>query len=577
MSLQTNFFTDLYHSNLECIWNALLPAPDVCIMRQDGTFQKVNLTFQETAKHYLRNLALLTGSLVALPFTWTADALLGQVSKKTLPLREEAHIPEAFGFANSGFQDGAIGTSYDPSSLKGVGTCDWDKILNRPPQRVTQNGAKIGETTHGITLLEGERIEDLFVNIIDFPEQFATLLRDLGCNAYRISLERSVLEPVSERYNNVAVQKYQALFEALQEKGIEPWVTLHHFTNPQWFEEAGGFEVSKNIPGFVAYCNAMVDFFPMVKNWMTFNEPGIRGLEAYVRGEHPPQKKEISTAAQVIRNLLIAHTQAFATMKQKKPELNIGLTHQWLKFLPFGGNSIEKIVAFFFTNLIHTPLFNFFKDGVLHIKIPFKANVQLRYESTVTKKFADFLGVQAYGFPRVKVGFNRGIPYPGAADKVNNFVLPFLGIGFTAGSTCKEGGSMQYFGPPSNPGDLVDVLEEARLIKHRGRVDYIGVTEEGSDAKRMKFGQRNIQVDNRAQAEALREIFKVTSRYRLRCLFLWTLNRHCEWLSGGMPHLGVTKLVNKADGTIGYEETEALTEVRNQFIAFRERAQKKES
>lgn len=570
--MQTDVLSNLYNKNLRCIWDSLLPVPDVRWIQEDGAIEKQDQTIQKIAGHYLYNAVQLTVSLMALPFTWglsSVFSLVGRSPVKPLSSKTTVYTPVAFGFANSGFQDGAIGTSFDTSTLKGLGISDWNKILERPIQVVDENGAKIGMPSHGITLKKGDKIEDLFVNIMDYPEEFAALLKNLGCSAYRISLERSVIEPTPGKFSDLAIQKYQKLFQALKDEGIEPWVTLHHFTNPQWFEDLGGFTKEENISGFVTYCKQMVDQLPMVANWMTFNEPGIRGLEAYVRGEHPPQKKHIPTAAHVMRNLMIAHTQAYTAMKDKNPELNIGITHQWLKFVPFGWNPIEKMVAFFFTNLIHTPIFNFFKEGEMKVQIPFRANVQLRYKSSTTTKIADFLGVQAYGYPKMKIGFNGGVAHPGAADKVHNFTLPFLKLGFTAGSTCGKDGSMQYFGPPSHPEDLIDVLDEAFSIP-KERIPSIGITETGSDAKRMDFGKDTIEVDNPAQAEAIGKIFQITEQYDLTSLFLWTLNRHCEWLSGGMPHLGVTKLKNETDGTISCEQTSALTKIQETFRKMRE-------
>ena len=33
----------------------------------------------------------------------------------------------------------------------------------------------------------------------------------------------------------------------LLERGIQPMVTLHHFTNPLWWEDLGAFEKESNI------------------------------------------------------------------------------------------------------------------------------------------------------------------------------------------------------------------------------------------------------------------------------------------------------------------------------------------
>lgn len=560
----------LYSANLQAIWNSFLPVPDEIIIKNDGTTEPTPQTITKIFFYYTSNLAQLALALPLLPITWTLSSiasLSGRVTYQKPPQDEELPSdfvpPEHFGFANSGFQDGGIGTPFDRSRLQG--TSDWNKILNRPPQRVTENGRKLEPITGGITLQEGERIEDLFVDIMDYPKEFADLLRKLGCTGYRISLERSVIEATPNHLNDTAIKKYQALFNALKEAGIEPYVTLHHFTNPQSFEDRGGFTRQENIDGFVEYCKQMIREFPMVKHWMTFNEPGIRGLEAYVRGEHPPQQENIATASQVIRNLLIAHTKAYKAMKEINSELKIGITHQWLKFLPFSGNPIERIVAYFFTNLIHTPVFEFFKTGQMRIAVPFRAHVILRYEDDKTaKKIADFLGVQAYGFPRIKIGWNGGVPHPGAADKVQNFTIPRLRFGFTTGSTCGPGDSIQYFGPPAQPEDLREVLNEASSIP-KERIPEIGITETGADAYRMKFGERTFTVKNEEQAQDYEEIFSIIENYPLTCFFPWTLNRHCEWLSGSMPHLGVTKLHNENDGTISYKKTPAITVIAKKF------------
>src|SRR4026208_675148 len=59
------------------------------------------------------------------------------------------------------------------------------------------------------------------------------LLRDLGFNAYRFSLEWSRIEPESGEFSNVALEHYRRMCGACQELGLEPSVTLHHFTTPR--------------------------------------------------------------------------------------------------------------------------------------------------------------------------------------------------------------------------------------------------------------------------------------------------------------------------------------------------------
>ena len=43
------------------------------------------------------------------------------------------------------------------------------------------------------------------------------------------------------------------MLDVMEELGIEPNATLHHFTHPLWFEDAGAFGKEENIAAFVEY------------------------------------------------------------------------------------------------------------------------------------------------------------------------------------------------------------------------------------------------------------------------------------------------------------------------------------
>src|SRR6516225_9343936 len=67
------------------------------------------------------------------------------------------------------------------------------------------------------------------------------LAKSLGINALRLSVEWSKIEPEEGRWDKSALNRYRQMLEGLQERGIRPFVTLHHFTNPLWFENKHGF------------------------------------------------------------------------------------------------------------------------------------------------------------------------------------------------------------------------------------------------------------------------------------------------------------------------------------------------
>jgi beta-glucosidase len=117
------------------------------------------------------------------------------------------------------------------------------------------------------------------------------LLSEIGLNAYRLSVEWARIEPYPGRFDQVALDTYRAQLEALRAAGIEPIVTLHHFTNPRWLADLGGWTNPEVVPRFVEYANRVVDrTHDLVRWWVTINEPSILGLKAYLEGSWPPQE-----------------------------------------------------------------------------------------------------------------------------------------------------------------------------------------------------------------------------------------------------------------------------------------------
>lgn len=65
------------------------------------------------------------------------------------------------------------------------------------------------------------------------------LVAALGLEAYRFSLEWSRIEPAEGEFSRAALQHYERMVLGAVDRGIEPIVTLHHFTDPLWFSHEG--------------------------------------------------------------------------------------------------------------------------------------------------------------------------------------------------------------------------------------------------------------------------------------------------------------------------------------------------
>jgi beta-glucosidase len=114
------------------------------------------------------------------------------------------------------------------------------------------------------------------------------LARDLGHNAHRFSIEWSRIEPESEVWNEASIEHYARVLQALRDRGIEPVVTLHHFTNPAWFARAGGWLSPGCEQRFARYVEYVASHLPGVKYWITINEPTVLVKHGYATGDWPP-------------------------------------------------------------------------------------------------------------------------------------------------------------------------------------------------------------------------------------------------------------------------------------------------
>ncbi len=59
-------------------------------------------------------------------------------------------------------------------------------------------------------------------------------LKKIGVNHYRFGIEWARVEPQPGRYNEAAIRRYVEMARKLKAAGIEPIVTLWHFTFPSW-------------------------------------------------------------------------------------------------------------------------------------------------------------------------------------------------------------------------------------------------------------------------------------------------------------------------------------------------------
>ena len=116
---------------------------------------------------------------------------------------------------------------------------------------------------------------------------------ELGLNALRLSVEWSRIEPRAGEFDDSALERYGEMLQGLRARNIEPMVTLHHFTNPCWLAERGGWENPETIALFTRFAHRVVEALDEHCDlWCTINEPNVYGTLGYLEGIFPGGRHE---------------------------------------------------------------------------------------------------------------------------------------------------------------------------------------------------------------------------------------------------------------------------------------------
>ena len=158
----------------------------------------------------------------------------------------------------------------------------------------------------------------------DLYELDFELARGLGHNAHRLSVEWSRVEPQEGKFSEEALKHYVDVILALRARNIEPLVTLHHFTNPVWLADLGGWENKRSVDYFLRFSERVVRALAKhVRFWITINEPTIYFSHAYFLGVWPPQEKSLWKAMTVKNLLAAAHIKAYRMIHKVYAELTL--------------------------------------------------------------------------------------------------------------------------------------------------------------------------------------------------------------------------------------------------------------
>lgn len=218
-------------------------------------------------------------------------------------------------------------------------------------------------------------------------------------NAHRLSVEWSRIQPAPDRWDEDALDHYRQMLQGMHARGLTPMVTLHHFTDPLWLAEQGGWENPQVVQFFERFVEKVVTALREYVNlWCTLNEPNGSIASGYIVGVFPPGKQDIRLALEVLTNQIKAHAAAYQTIHRLQPTARVGIALYYRGFLPaHSWSPLDKLVGSTLFNLLVGAFPETLRTGVLKFG-------PIRRRLPAAKGTQDYFGLNYY--TRDLVAFN---------------------------------------------------------------------------------------------------------------------------------------------------------------------------
>lgn len=116
-------------------------------------------------------------------------------------------------------------------------------------------------------------------NSFELWPQDLDIVRSLGLNSYRFSLEWARIEPEPGQFSMAMLDHYARMIDGCRERGLAPIVTFNHFTAPRWFSADGGWTHPEAPTRFARFCAVAARHLARgISHAITLNEPNLPQL-----------------------------------------------------------------------------------------------------------------------------------------------------------------------------------------------------------------------------------------------------------------------------------------------------------
>ena len=236
------------------------------------------------------------------------------------------------------------------------------------------------------------------------------LMASMGMQIYRFGIEWSRIEPSRGEFSEEALAHYRDEIEYMISKGIRPMLTLHHFTNPLWFEDMGAFECREAVDIFLEFAERVVDRLgDLVDDYVTINEPNVYCTNSLFYGVWPPEKKSIVSLVKAFSNMTLAHIKCYEMIHQKRKMMGksreqtlVGFANHLRVFAPKNKNNpIHRLGASLSEYLFQTAITDAMMTGKCSFPVMRRAGVK-------RGKYYDYIGINYYSRSTVS-GIGDGV------------------------------------------------------------------------------------------------------------------------------------------------------------------------
>jgi beta-glucosidase len=236
-----------------------------------------------------------------------------------------------------------------------------------------------------------------------FDEDLA-LMKSLGANTYRFSVEWSRLEPMEGQWNERAMARYRSWTTKLRAAGIEPMVTLFHFTLPKWVAAKGGLERPEVADDLAAFTRRVAkELGGSVDFWCPINEINVVAAQGWLVGIWPPGKTgDTAAQAQVMATLLKAHAKMAKALREVDvTDANgdghatlITTAHHVRIFQPASHALLDTAIAGLTDDFVNEAIPRAFATGHISLNVP--GTIDIEEDVDGLKGSIDVLGLNYY-------------------------------------------------------------------------------------------------------------------------------------------------------------------------------------